>query len=81
MHLVCVIIMYIVSLSPSDLSFFWHYIFVNRRTSASLRSCANAEGYRELSLVFIESKPLIQQLGHALYFAARRPAVAQFTNA
>ena len=45
--------------SPWDRPFFWHYIF---STSISLRSCAR----------FIESKPLVQQLGLTLYFAARR---------
>ena len=55
--------------------------FLNHRTSVSLRSCANAEGYGELSFVFIESKLLAQQLGLALYSAARRSAVAQCANA
>ena len=47
----------------------------------SLRSYANVEGYGELSFVFIESKPLVQQLGLALYSDARTLAVAQFANA
>ena len=51
--------------------------FLNHRTPVSLRMSTNAEGYRELSFVFNESKPLIQQLVLALYSAARRSAVAQ----
>ena len=47
-----------------------------QRPSVSLRSCANAEGYGELSFVFIKSTPLVQQLGLTLYFAAHRSAVA-----
>ena len=47
----------------------------DHRIPVSLRMSANAEGYGELSLVFIESKPLVQQLGLALYFAARGSAV------
>ena len=43
--------------------------FLNRRTPVSLRISANAEGYREFSFIFIGSKPLIQQLGLALYSA------------
>ena len=43
----------------------------------TLRMSAYAEECGELSFIFIESKPLVQQLGLVLYSSVHRSAVAQ----